>query len=209
MTGIVVGDLRGNDVASLGLLGVELVMGSWTAVPTAQAMGTASRDTDTVNTRTSASTQSLVRASVLRPNSTIDHFGMRATKKVSIAACSAKERAFIEFPLGQGALGSAVSLGRVRRRLGGRTWLPHQSSLWAVRPPAEALALSKLVQDRRIALRCAVRGHSRTESGRVRIRQCTVLLTIRDRINLNGGLGVTHPAVVAPLIAAPTGPPVR
>ena len=60
MGGIVVGDRRGNGVASLGLLGVELLVESWTAVPTAQAMGTASRDTNTVNTRTSASTQSLV-----------------------------------------------------------------------------------------------------------------------------------------------------
>ncbi len=65
-----VGDRRGHGVASVDLLGVEPGGGtSWTAVPTAAAIGTASSDTATASTNTSAWIRSVVRTSGLRPNS--------------------------------------------------------------------------------------------------------------------------------------------
>ena len=55
----------------------------------------------------------------------------------------------------------------------------HQSSLWAVRPPAGALALSKLVQGLAGSTALCCPWSSSAESSRVRIRQSTLLITIR------------------------------
>ena len=177
--GIVVGDRRGNGVASLGLLGVELLVGVMDRGADGASDGHRQQGHKTVDTRTSASTQSLVRTSGLRPNSTRDHFGKRATKKVSITASWANEWAFIESPFGQWTLGSAVSLGRVRRRVR-RSFMASSSVVtWAVRPPAGALVLSKLVQRPADSTALCCPWSSSTESGHVRIRQSTLLITIR------------------------------
>ena len=50
---------------------------------------------------------------------------------------------------------------------------------WAVRPPAEALALSKLVRGLADSTALCCPWSSSTESGHVRIRQSTLLITIR------------------------------
>jgi hypothetical protein len=70
-------------------------MESWTAVPMAAPIGTASSDSTTASTKTSASTRSLVRTNGLRPNTcTIGHRG-KPKVDVYIAASSANELAVI------------------------------------------------------------------------------------------------------------------